>query len=59
MLYIPKDIPKEVNVSKTHLFRSFVLPVGIFFGSLFVLIYLFVPILIQRISPEIEVQWRE
>ncbi len=59
MFYIPKDIPKEVNVSKAHTFRSFILPVGIFFGGLSVLIYLVVPTLIQRISPETEIRWRE
>ena len=58
MLYVPKDMPKEVNVSKAHLFKSFILPVGIFFGSLFVLIYFLIPIFIQRISPETEIQWR-
>ena len=49
MLYVPKDIPKEVNVSETHFFRSFVLPVSLFFGGLFALVYLVIPILIQRI----------
>ena len=58
MLYIPKNIPKEVNVSENRFFRSFILPVGIFFGILFVLIYLLIPILIQKIPPETEIQWR-
>ena len=57
MLYVPKDISKEVNISETHFFRSFVLPVGLFFGVLFVLVYFVVPNLIQRVSPETEIRW--
>ena len=52
-------MPKEVNISKTHLFRSFILPIVIFFGGLFVLIYFITPILIQKISPETEIKWRD
>ena len=58
MLYVPKDMSKEVNVSETRFFRSFLLPVSIFFGILFVLIYFIIPILIQKIPPETEIQWR-
>ena len=59
MLYIPKDIPKEVNVSENRFFRNFILPVGIFFGILFALIYFVVPSLTQKIPPETEIQWRD